>query len=115
MRELWPLSALAGCASGGNLNTAAAYVRNELGLERFEIDMSEHDPAATERKRPDTAERQRKLHEAGEQDALVSRSGAKAIDGIADGSNRVIFEDEWTQKAQLKRADLQRRIGAPGR
>ena len=26
-----------------NLNTAAAYVRNELGLERFEIDMSEHD------------------------------------------------------------------------
>ncbi|WP_421874142.1 hypothetical protein [Pararhizobium sp.] len=98
-----------------NLNTAAAYVRNELGLERFEIDMSEHDPAATERKRPDTAERQRKLHEAGEQDAWFRGQVQKAIDGIADGSNRVIFEDEWTQKAQLKRADLQRRIGAQGR
>lgn len=98
-----------------NLNTAAAYVRYELGLERFEIDMSEHDPAAVERKRPDTAERQRQLHEAGEHDAWFRSQVQKAMDGIADGSNRAISEDEWAEKAQLKRADLQRRIGAQGR
>ncbi|MHC1550548.1 hypothetical protein [Phyllobacterium sp. K27] len=52
-----------------NLTTAAAYVRDELGGPRFEIDMVDHDPAAVERKRPDTAERQRQMHEAMEHDA----------------------------------------------
>jgi len=83
-----------------NLNTAAAYVSEELGLARFEIDMTEHDPAAVERKRPDTAERQRQLQ--------------KALDGIEDGSNREISEDDWAVKAQLKRENLQRSIGTLG-
>jgi hypothetical protein len=97
-----------------NLNTAAAYVRDELGLARFEIDMTEHDPAAIERKRPDTADRQRQLHEAGEHDAWFRGQVQKAMDGIEDGSNRAMSEDEWAEKAKLKRADLQRRIGALG-
>ncbi len=98
-----------------NLNTAAAYVRDELGLARFEIDMTEHDPAAVERKRPDTAERQRQLHEAGEHDAWFRSQVQKAMDGIEDGSNGAISEEEWAEKSRLKRADLQRRIGAQDR
>lgn len=97
-----------------NLNTAAAYVRDELGLARFEIDMTEHDPTAVERKRPDTAERQRQLHEAGEHDAWFRSQVQKAMDGIKDGSNRAISESDWAEKAQSKRADLQRRTGPQG-
>ncbi|MDW5318284.1 hypothetical protein [Rhizobium sp. PL01] len=98
-----------------NVNTAAAYVHDELGLERFEIDMTEYDAAAVERKRPDTAERQRQLHTAGEHDAWFRSQVRKAMDGIEDGSNRAISEDEWADKAQSKRADLQRRNSAQGR
>lgn len=97
-----------------NLNTAAAYVRDELGLARFEIDMSDHDPAAVERKRPDTAERQRQMHEAAEHDAWFRSEVQKALDGIKDGSNAAIAEDEWAERAKAKRADLQRRIVTNG-
>ena len=97
-----------------NLNTAAAYVRDELGLARFEIDMTDHDPAAVERKRPDTAERQRQIHEAAEHDAWFRGEVQKALDGINDGSNAAIPEDEWAARAKAKRADLQRRIVTNG-
>jgi hypothetical protein len=85
-------------------------VRDELGLARFEIDMTAHDPAAVERKRPDTAKRQRQLREAGEHDGWFRSQVQKAMDGIGDGSNRAIPADEWAEKARMKRADLQRRI-----
>ncbi len=97
-----------------NLNTAAAYVRDELGIARFEIDMTEHDPAAVERKRPDTAERQRHIHEAAEHDAWFRGEVQKALDGIKDGSNAAIPEDDWAARAKAKRADLQRRIVTNG-
>ena len=92
-----------------NLNTAAAYVRDELGIARFEIDMTEHDPAAVERKRPDTAERQRHIHEAAEHDAGFRGEVQKALDGIKDGSNVAIPEDDWAARAKANRADHHRR------
>lgn len=97
-----------------NLNTAATYVREELGLARFEIDMTDHDPAAVERKRPDTAERQRQIHEAAEHDAWFRGEVQKALDGLKDGSNAAIPEDEWAARVAAKRADLQRRIMTNG-
>ena len=97
-----------------NLNTAAAYVRDELGIARFEIDMTDHDPAAVERKRPDTAERQRHIHEAATHDAWFRGEVQKALDGIKDGSNAAIPEDDWAARAKAKRADLQRRIVTNG-
>jgi hypothetical protein len=93
-----------------NLNTAAAYVRDELGLARFEIDMTEHDPSAVERKRPDTAERQRQLHEAAEHDAWFRGQVQKALVGIKDGSNPEISEEAWAARAKAKRAELERSI-----
>lgn len=98
-----------------NLNTAAAYVRDELGLVRFEIDMTEHDPAAVERKRPDTAERQRQLHEAAEHDAWFRGQVQKALDGISDGSNRALSDDEWEARAKARRAELEQRVVKNGR
>lgn len=92
-----------------NLNTAAAYIRDELGIARFEIDMTEHDPEAVERKRPDTAERQRQLHEAGEHDAWFRGQVQMALDGIKDGSNVAISEEDWNSRARAKRAELEGR------
>ena len=97
-----------------NLNTAAAYVRDELGLARFEIDMTEHDPAAVERKRPDTAQRQRQLHEAAEHDTWFRGQVQNALDGIQDGSNRGIPEDEWATRSKAKRAEIERRVVTHG-
>ena len=98
-----------------NLNTAVAYVRDELGLARFEIDMTGHDPDAVERKRPDTAERQRQIHEAADHDIWFRGEVQKALDGIKDGSNPAISEKDWAVRAREKRANLQRRIMTHGR
>ncbi len=51
-----------------NLNTAANYVREELGLPRFDVDSANHEPDAIERRRPDTADRQRRARAAVEHD-----------------------------------------------
>ena len=93
-----------------NLNTAAAYIRDELGMQRFEIDMAEHDPAALDRARPDTAERQRQLREAAEHDAWFRAQVQEALDGIADGTNTLISEEEWEPIAQAMRESLRARI-----
>jgi hypothetical protein len=37
------------------------------------------------------------------------------MDGIEDGSNGAISEEEWAVKSRLKRVGLQRRIGAQNR
>lgn len=62
-----------------NLNTAASYVRKELGLPRFEVDAIEHEPDAIERRRPDTAERQRRARAAVEHDAWFRREVEKTL------------------------------------
>jgi hypothetical protein len=98
-----------------NLNTAAAYVRDELGVPRFEIDMAEHDPDALERKRPDTAERLRQMREAAEYDTWFRAQVQETLDGIADGTVRLIGEEEWKTISERKRAELQRRIAAQSR
>ena len=40
-----------------NLNTAAGYLRDELGMSRFEVDAIGHEPDAIERRRPDASAR----------------------------------------------------------
>ncbi|WP_445678953.1 hypothetical protein [Radicibacter daui] len=97
-----------------NLNTAAAYVREELGFERFEIDLTQHDPAAVQRKRPDTAERQRQLREAAEHDAWFRSQVQLALDGIEEGSNQPVAGDEWEARVRAKRAELVRRAALNG-
>ncbi|MGE0279085.1 MAG: hypothetical protein AB7P20_00515 [Rhizobiaceae bacterium] len=93
-----------------NLNTAATFIQNELGVERFEVDMGELDVSATARKRPDTAERQRRLREAAEHDAWFRAQVQEALDGLKDGTNRLIGEDEWEASLAKKVAALEKRI-----
>jgi len=98
-----------------NLDTAATYVRDELGVPRFEIDMAEHDPDANVRRRPDTAERQRQMREAAEYDVWFKAQVQETLDGIANGTVRLIGEEEWRTISESKRAELQRLIAAKGR
>ncbi|MGO1076723.1 hypothetical protein [Inquilinus sp. CA228] len=93
-----------------NLNTAAAYVRDTLGMARFDVDATAHDPGAVDRSRPDTAERQRRAHEAAEHDRWFRAEVQKTLDGIADGSVRLIEEEEWRRIAEARRAELLRSI-----
>lgn len=46
------------------LDTAVRYVRDELGLLRFDVDSIGHAPEAIQRRRPDTAKRQQRAHDA---------------------------------------------------
>lgn len=98
-----------------NLNTAAAYVRETLGMDRFEVDATAHDPAAIDRSRPDTAERQRQAHEAAEHDRWFRAEVQKTLDGIADGSVRLIEEEEWRRISEARRAELLRSIAERSR
>jgi len=93
-----------------NLNTAATYVQSELGVERFEVDMSDLDISAEDRSRPDTAERQRQLHEAAEHDAWFRSEVQQTLNGIEDGTIRLIGEEEWDLIAAEMRRSLQARI-----
>jgi len=92
-----------------NLNTAAAFVREELGVARFEVDTVVDDPEAIERKRPDQAERLRQQRAAAEHDAWFRAQVQEALDGIADGTNPIVPDDEVKTRLETLRADLTRR------
>ncbi|WP_245197321.1 MULTISPECIES: hypothetical protein [Labrys] len=79
-----------------NLNTAASYVSEELGLSRFEVDSTDHQPDAIERKRPDSAERLRKQHEAAAYDAWFRAMAQEGIEA-ADRSD-FVPEDEVARR-----------------
>ncbi len=78
-------------------------------MPRFEIDTVDYDPAAIERKRPDQAERLRQQQEAAAYDTWFRAQVQEALDGIKDGTNRVIPEEEWKDISARMRADLLRR------
>lgn len=69
-----------------HLDSAAAYVRGELGLAQFSVDAANHEPETGRRSRPDTAERQRRAHAAREHDAWFRAEVEKAL-GEADGAD----------------------------
>lgn len=89
-----------------NLNTAAAYVRDELGLSRFEVDAAGHDPEAVARKRPDQAERLRRQHEAAAHDAWFRAEVQKTLDALDEGSLGLVSEEEHERRWRRKRAEL---------
>jgi hypothetical protein len=94
-----------------NLNTAAAYVRNELGLPRFEVDALKHDPDAIDRSRPDTAERQRRAHIAVEHERWFRAEVKKAIDEADAADASFIDNAEVASGWRTRREALLRQIG----
>src|SRR5256885_1799335 len=68
-----------------NVSTAISYVRNELGLPRFEIDTVEHEPDPESRKRPDQSNRLRKQREAADYDTWFREQVQVGIDAADRG------------------------------
>lgn len=97
-----------------NLNTAAAFVRDELGISRFEVDTADYDPEAIERKRPDQAERLRRQREAADHDAWFRTEVGKTLDGIANGMVGFASHEDHRKRWQKKRAELLARTGQAG-
>lgn len=89
-----------------NLNTAAAFVRQELGLPRFEVDTVGHDLAAIERRRPDAAARQRQAHQAVEHDTWFREQVQIALDEADNPATQWIPNDEVKSRWAKKRAEL---------
>ncbi len=89
-----------------NLNTAAAFIRDELGIPRFEIDIADHEPDTVTRKRPDTAERQRRMHSAVEHDTWFREQVEKTLDKIDSGAAELVSNEDHMRKWQHKRAEL---------
>ncbi|KXF74901.1 hypothetical protein ATN84_22030 [Paramesorhizobium deserti] len=89
-----------------NLNTAAAFVRDELRVSRFEVDTADYDPEAIERKRPDQAERLRRQREAAEHDAWFRSEVGGTLDGIANGTVGFVSDEDHRKRWQKKRAEL---------
>lgn len=97
-----------------NLNTAAAFVREELGVSRFEVDTADYDPEAIERKRPDQAERLRRQREAAKHDAWFRSEVGRTLEGITNGTVGLVSEEEHRKRWQEKRAELLARAGRAG-
>ena len=74
-----------------HLDSAAAFVREELGLARFEVDASGHDPATGGYRRPDQAERLRRQREAAEYDAWFR---AEVAAGVAEADRGELIDSD---------------------
>jgi hypothetical protein len=97
-----------------NLATAAAFVRVELGVARFEVDAQAYEPDPQARRRPDQAERLRKQREAAEHDEWFRAEVRRTLDRIDTGQIGLVDEDAWAKRATDKRAELARRAAARG-
>lgn len=97
-----------------NLNTAAAFVREELHVSRFEVDTAGYDPDAIERKRPDQAERLRRQREAIEHDAWFRAEVSRTMEGIAAGTVGLVSDDDHQRRWRDKRSELLARAWRAG-
>ena len=98
-----------------NLATAAAFVRDELGLARFDVDAQAHEPDATARRRPDQAVRLRQAHEAAEHDRWFREQVDIAIKEADDPKTVWVPHEEVKADMDRQRAELQARLKAAAR
>jgi hypothetical protein len=93
-----------------NLNTAANFVREELGVGRFEVETAEHDPSVNEIKRPDQSERLRRQQEAVEHDAWFRAQVEQSLKEADDPSAVWVPHEEASARWNLRRAALLKKI-----
>ena len=93
-------------------DTAIGFVRAELGLDRFEIDAADHDANAVERRRPDTAERQRQVRTAAARDAWFRTEVEQALKEADDPATPWTSNEDMQAEWEEERAELLKRIAA---
>ena len=92
-----------------NLATAAAFVRDELGLARFEVDAQAHESDAGARRRPDQAARMKARHEAAEHDAWFRAEVEKGIARADSPDAKWVPHEEVMAKLDTRIARLKGR------
>jgi hypothetical protein len=98
-----------------NLNTAAAFVRDDLGVTRFDVDTMDHQPEANERRRPDQAAALRRTHAAAAHDAWFRAEVEKAI-AEADAPDAIwIPHEEVGEDMRRQREAIEARLAAAQR
>jgi hypothetical protein len=76
------------------LDRAAKLLRDELGVERFEVDASGYLPADVERRRPDRTLQLRAAHAAAEHDRWFRAQVQGTLDKIEGGQAKFSTHDE---------------------
>jgi hypothetical protein len=95
-----------------NLNSAAAYVRDDLGVARFEVDTLNHQPDAVVRRRPDQSQALRRAHAAAVHDTWFRNEVAQAI-AEADAPGAIwSSHEEVEEDMRLQRLAIEARIAA---
>jgi hypothetical protein len=93
-----------------NLATAAAFVRDELGLARFDVDAQAHEPDAGGRRRPDQAARMKARHAAAEHDAWFRAEVEIGLKEADDPDTRWIPHEEAMAGLDARIARLKARL-----
>ncbi len=92
------------------LTAAAAYVRDDLGIQRFDVDMAGHQPDAKPRRRPDQAAALRRAHEAAEHDRWFRAEVEKAAAEAESPGAIWIDQEEIEEDMRRQRATLEARL-----
>ena len=93
-----------------NLNAAAAYVRDDLGVVRFEVDSAGHQPDANPRRRPDQAAALRRAHAAAEHDRWFRAEIEQAIAEAEAPDETWIAHEEVEEDMRRQRVALEARL-----
>lgn len=76
--------------------TLVAYLKG-MGIAEYRVNAADYDPQAAKagQARPDAAERLKRAHEAAAYDDWFRSKVAASLQGIEDGSNDLISDEEW--------------------
>ncbi len=85
--------------------TLACYLK-DLGIAHYQVNASNYDPVATKATqiRPDSALRMRVAHEAAAYNDWLKEKVSRSLDGLENGTNRIIEADEWVKIRAAKQA-----------
>lgn len=85
-----------------SLDAVARFMREKVHLAQYEINAANFDPTAKTTKRPDTARRLTEAHAALSHNQWLQQKVQASRDGLVDGTNQRISQEEWTQVRAAK-------------
>jgi hypothetical protein len=85
--------------------TLVGYLK-DIGIVQYDVDASGYAPDVTARRRPDTAKRMERAHEAADHDRWFRAQVQDVLDGLERGEIGVVSQTEHARRWQRKRKAL---------
>jgi hypothetical protein len=86
-----------------SLDSVARFMREKVHLAQYDVDAANFQPLTRRTKRPDTSMRLKEAHAALSHSEWWQQKVQASRAGLADGSNKLIEQDEWEKiRAQKK-------------